>query len=100
MDSTHGHFVTKRSRAHPLSSGVGQKASACTSNAVQPPSRDLQAEECAPADELALYPEHALARIVQRLRMLQHGRHMRPHHLKNEEVVLVDEHVIIQPAFE
>src|SRR4051794_35925111 len=100
MDSTRGHFVTKRSRAHPPSSVVGQKASACTSNAVQRPSRDLQAEECAPADDLALYHEHALARVVQRLRVLRHGRDMRLHHLKDEEVVLADEHVVIQPTFE
>ena len=46
------------------------------------------------------YHEHALARIVQRLRVLRHGRDMRLHHLKDEEVVLVDEHVVIQPAFE
>ena len=32
--------------------------------------------------------------------MLRHGRHMRLHHLKDEEVVLVDEHVVIQPTFE
>src|SRR3954471_8746324 len=100
MDSTHGHFVTKRSRAHPPSSVVGQKASACTSNAVRRSSQDLRAEECTPADDLACGHERALARIVQCLRMLRHGRHMRPHHLKNEEVVLVDEHVVIQPTFE
>src|SRR5829696_10378838 len=32
--------------------------------------------------------------------MLRHGRHMRLYHLKDEEVVLVDEHVVIQPTFE
>ena len=32
--------------------------------------------------------------------MLRHGRDMRLHHLEDEEVVLVDEPVIMQPTFE
>ena len=76
-----------------------QTTPACPTNAVRCVSQDLRAEECTPADDLARNHKHALACIVQRLRMLRRGRDMRLHHFKDEEVVLVDEHVVSQPAF-
>src|SRR5215210_4953007 len=98
MDSTRGHFMTKVAPGKSAELSRGPESFGVHKQRSSALPQDFRAEESAPAGDLARDHEHPLARVVQRLRMLRRGRDMRLHHLKDVEVVLVDEHVVIQPA--
>src|ERR1700680_3504628 len=55
-------------------------------------------EQAPSADDLARHHEHAVAGIVQGLRIFRPARHVGFDHFEDEEVVLIDEAIVLQLA--